>query len=273
MDYSHLICSVCLDSLKDSVVTPCGHPFHLNCMKEFTNHQCPICNSDIKNFLASKNIFIKKESVNPSEDSDDDEQDDGQSEDDEESEDDNNIENIKQSVEYKSFYMLIDHFFDLCDGNNILCRENYTCCNTCGYSDIYEEAKDYEDDETGQYYDGFIFFHQQEADRIITQISKNESVISVLLNWGLFNDSASKEDYDNFAKKLVDLANQFTKGCTDFPDFDLQIIYDQEKNINSKLEMRIKNYPIINQHDYSSQLQAQIKNLLNENRKNFKLEI
>jgi len=47
------ICSVCLETISDAAVTPCGHIFCSTCMKELHKRQikCPMCRSKIPNFL------------------------------------------------------------------------------------------------------------------------------------------------------------------------------------------------------------------------------
>ena len=46
-------CSVCLETITDAAVTPCGHIFCSVCMKELQTRQikCPMCRSRIPNFL------------------------------------------------------------------------------------------------------------------------------------------------------------------------------------------------------------------------------
>lgn len=255
--YSCEDCCICLEKLDDSIITPCGHSFHINCIKELLRAACPMCNTDIKDFLVGNNILIIQNN-DTDEDGDDYEGDDGhdegdedededEHEDEDEDEHDYEDENIRKSPKFQAFNQTIDSFFDLCDDNQILSRKDFTCCNTCGCYEIYG-IKEQTEDEGKLYYDGYIFYHSQETDFILDQISGNIPEIHVHLNWGLFVDSSnpSKEDYDNFTKKLVNLADKFTNQVNN-SDFKLQIKYDEPNGINRKLEMFAKVPEIFNE--------------------------
>ncbi|XP_013422060.1 E3 ubiquitin-protein ligase COP1-like [Lingula anatina] len=46
----HFICAVCMSQMKDSHLTPCGHRYCGDCIKECVNrrHKCPCCNNRIR---------------------------------------------------------------------------------------------------------------------------------------------------------------------------------------------------------------------------------
>lgn len=47
--------------------------------------------------------------------------------------------------------------------DGIVCRENHTCCQTCGCAEIGEEME--AQTETGRQIHGYTFFHQQDTER------------------------------------------------------------------------------------------------------------
>ena len=169
----------------------------------------------------------------------------------------------KHEIKLEEFYCA--------DQNNILCRKDFTCCNTCGNCEIYSEKEKLETDKDyAKKYEGYVFYHSQETDHILDKIENNITILKVHLNWDVFRNSTSTssdsvtsenptdisdlpykeveplkdmlqklqdnnkdkdKDYDNFAEKLIDLANTFTE--------NIEIKYDKENKIFRKLEMYV----------------------------------
>jgi len=46
------------------------------------------------------------------------------------------------------------------ESEGIIARMNFTCCQTCGFAEIGDEVPD------GQTMSGFVFFHEQDAERL-----------------------------------------------------------------------------------------------------------
>jgi hypothetical protein len=53
----------------------------------------------------------------------------------------------------------LDAAFAELEASGIVCRQNWTCCQTCGLAEIGEEIK------SGSR--GYVFFHQQDTDRVV----------------------------------------------------------------------------------------------------------
>jgi len=128
------ICSICLEQQDSSLKTPCGHYFHQNCISRILNPVCPICKTDIFNFLIDNNILIPQENITYQ-----------------------TADGILPK--YKAFKEMIDFFFELCNDKGILCRRDFTCCNSCGAHEIEIEREETEGDE--EIYTGYIFYHTQ----------------------------------------------------------------------------------------------------------------
>jgi hypothetical protein len=60
------ICSICQDNNDpDSVKkTPCGHRFHIQCMRSLIRPKCPLCNKNIMNFLVKNRSLPEGEARN-----------------------------------------------------------------------------------------------------------------------------------------------------------------------------------------------------------------
>ena len=56
--------------------------------------------------------------------------------------------------------------FDTLEDEDIVARENFTCCGTCGASEIVDEIEDFAV-ETGRRARGYVFFHQQDTERAV----------------------------------------------------------------------------------------------------------
>lgn len=56
--------------------------------------------------------------------------------------------------------------FDTLEDEDIVARENFTCCGRCGASEIVDEIEDFAV-ETGRRAKGYVFFHQQDTERAI----------------------------------------------------------------------------------------------------------
>ena len=55
--------------------------------------------------------------------------------------------------------------FDILEDNGIVARQNFTCCGTCGASEIVIEMEDYE--VCGRPARGYAFFHQQDTESAV----------------------------------------------------------------------------------------------------------
>jgi len=214
MDY----CSVCSKRVESSIITPCKHAFHVDCLKKLSEPKCPVCKENISEFIKNNNLLVNFNDYI-----------------------DNywkNINNRKKLPKYIEYKKMIDKFFELCKKNDVLCRRDFTCCNSCGNAEIDDE------NDPKITYTGYIFYHTQTTDNILDQIENDNDTIHIYLCWGIFNSKEpTSTEYDIFAEKMIKLAEQFTKQHTKRtknPEFSLEIKYDKPKNINSKLNLIIK---------------------------------
>jgi hypothetical protein len=54
---------------------------------------------------------------------------------------------------------------DALESKGIVARQNFTCCMTCGHTEIGDEVEQFE--EAGGVARGYVFFHQQATDRVV----------------------------------------------------------------------------------------------------------
>ena len=51
------------------------------------------------------------------------------------------------------------------EGNGVVMRQDFTCCQTCGHAEIGEEIRNFE--TTGRQARGYAFFHQQATESVV----------------------------------------------------------------------------------------------------------
>jgi hypothetical protein len=60
----------------------------------------------------------------------------------------------------------LDKAFDDLELQGILARQNFTCCQTCGHSEIWEEI---EQTRLESEVKGYVFYHMQDTDRVLEE--------------------------------------------------------------------------------------------------------
>ena len=58
----------------------------------------------------------------------------------------------------------LDNAFAALNAQGIVARQNFSCCNTCGHTDIWEEI---EEEEEKQPVQGYLFYHVQSTDNAV----------------------------------------------------------------------------------------------------------
>jgi hypothetical protein len=101
-------------------------------------------------------------------------------------------------------------FADLCENNNILAKNDWSCCNNCGGGDMYREKDRLEKEQPNKKYLGYVFYHVQTTDNLYDDCMKSKSVIKVYLGWGYFDESNEKAD-----DKCIKLAEKIHKLASD----------------------------------------------------------
>ncbi len=56
----------------------------------------------------------------------------------------------------------LDVVFDQLEGEGIVARQNFTCCQTCGHCEIWEEVEQTRQERPVS---GYVFYHQQDTER------------------------------------------------------------------------------------------------------------
>ena len=228
------ICSICLENLAEadagagaSTSTPCHHTFHTKCLTAVVRPQCPLCKSDIGDHLRGLGVEPAIVEI----DDEDDEEDDDEEPDPDERE---------QLPRYKEYLGMVDHLFDeICDGERILARRDFTCCTTCSGAEIRALNEQIEDDAGGPLFDGYICYHAQDTDRILDQMESNDESILVHLGWGLFQEAEpSVDEYNSFAHRVQRVIREFNE-VLKHPSMTLDLKYDVERNIDRKLELHV----------------------------------
>lgn len=112
-------------------------------------------------------------------------------------------DNFNAILEHKQLYDQYKKnwtkFANLCDLNDILARSDWACCNTCGSTEIFTERDDIEK-HSNKCYLGYVFYHDQTKDNIHNQCKRicdgesDKRDISILLNWGYFNEKDDAKD-------------------------------------------------------------------------------
>ena len=62
-------------------------------------------------------------------------------------------------------YDRLELAFDMLEEEDIVARQHFTCCGTCGAAEIGVEIEDYE--ELGREAQGYVFFHQQDTESAV----------------------------------------------------------------------------------------------------------
>jgi len=67
-EFHDLTCTVCYEDMKESVLLPCRHIFHEECIRQWIiknlNHFCPKCKHEL-NFDKADNLYEKKREESP----------------------------------------------------------------------------------------------------------------------------------------------------------------------------------------------------------------
>lgn len=59
----------------------------------------------------------------------------------------------------------LDAAFDALEARGVVCRQNFTCCGTCGSGEIWDEIRSFE--ENGKSPRGYAFFHMQDTESAV----------------------------------------------------------------------------------------------------------
>lgn len=86
----------------------------------------------------------------------------------------------------------LDKAFDELEKQGIVSRQNFTCCQTCGHAEIWEEIEQAKQDSEVS---GYVFYHWQDTERVV-----EEGLL--YLAYGAIE--ASDEDAKEVAQKVVD---------------------------------------------------------------------
>ena len=60
----------------------------------------------------------------------------------------------------------LDRAFDDLENQGIVARQNFTCCQTCGHAEIWEEIEQVKQDFEVK---GYAFYHMQDTDRVLEE--------------------------------------------------------------------------------------------------------
>lgn len=58
----------------------------------------------------------------------------------------------------QNLLLRVENFFDECESNGIVCKRNFTCCQSCGHAEMIDE-EEFEGDENAINY---LFYHMQD---------------------------------------------------------------------------------------------------------------
>jgi hypothetical protein len=113
----------------------------------------------------------------------------------------NRFEEIENSVRGLRYFDKLIPFFDILSNSDVVARHDYSCCNSCGATDI---VNTYASD-----YDAYVFYHTQEYDSILSQIEDiSIDTIKVHLNWGMFKVNATDDEHLLIANTITLIGNE-----------------------------------------------------------------
>lgn len=61
----------------------------------------------------------------------------------------------------------LDRAFSELEENGIVARQNFTCCQTCGHAEIWEEIEQAKQEERETKPSGYVFYHMQDTERAV----------------------------------------------------------------------------------------------------------
>lgn len=61
----------------------------------------------------------------------------------------------------------LDRAFSELEDSGIVARQNFTCCQTCGHAEIWEEIESARQDEREVKPTGYVFYHMQDTERAV----------------------------------------------------------------------------------------------------------
>ena len=87
--------------------------------------------------------------------------------------------------------------FDMLEDEDIVARQHFTCCGTCGAAEIGIEMDDFQD-LSGREPKGYVFFHQQDTESAVESGS-------LYISYGAADATASPEDNVAIGQRLHDV--------------------------------------------------------------------
>ena len=87
--------------------------------------------------------------------------------------------------------------FDMLEDEDIIARQNFTCCGTCGSAEIGAEMDDHED-MTARPPKGYVFFHQQDTESAVESGS-------LYISYGAADATAPAEASIAIGQRLFDV--------------------------------------------------------------------
>jgi hypothetical protein len=121
--------------------------------------------------------------------------------------------------------------------------KDFSCCNRCGHTEIYENARD----ENGDHNSCYVFYHDQETQYIYKQIEEGAQDIVVHLCFGAF------DLYDDEERiKMIKAYRQIKKYIRGNNDYNNRVKLSWNRDMGTKMVMTIKSTANIdNYSDYS----------------------
>ena len=87
--------------------------------------------------------------------------------------------------------------FDMLEDENIVARQHFTCCGTCGAAEIGVEMDDFED-MSGRKARGYVFFHQQDTESAVESGS-------LYISYGATDATGPDEDAVAIGQRLFEV--------------------------------------------------------------------
>lgn len=113
------------------------------------------------------------------------------------------IQAVQALVEEQDSWPILTDFdklqlaFDMLEDEDIVARQNFTCCGTCGAAEIGTEMDDHEDMST-RTPKGYVFFHQQDTESAVESGS-------LYISYGAADATAPAEDALAIGQRLFEV--------------------------------------------------------------------
>lgn len=154
--------------------------------------------------------------------------------------DEHDNENYKKEKAKFLFNIFIDNLFTAISVDTMCGAEkDFTCCSTCGHSEIEEVTRSSNGDKNSCY----IFYHEQETNSINKQIDDEKEDINIYLSYGAFGIYDEEEKHT-----MIEAFEEINNYLHINNEFGMNAKLLWNKSMQSKMKLVVKN--TLNEDNY-----------------------